>query len=315
MMRRHDRKETIREQSATRSEIGPEFRVGPGRCGSGTGVRHGLPRGRNRRKPLLGLAWALLLSAVTPMSSAWASDVTVTMLSSTGTCFTGDVVTFTVGVTGDSARVATIVFPQGLALIPASLPANCSADAVSPTTVTCSLSGAGTMVLSATAVATGQQGVVAGAAGNDHDPNLSNNSAVRTVTVYQPVGTKFYTLTPCRAIDTRASSGFPPGYGPPSMSGNQAQRSFTLAGRCGIPTDARSVSINAAVWGPVTTGDMAIFAAGGTTAGISMLFWKANILALANAGFVQLGSGGTITVQVNGTGTVDLFLDVNGYFK
>jgi hypothetical protein len=132
---------------------------------------------------------------------------------------------------------------------------------------------------------------------------------------FDPAATRFYTLPPCRAIDTRSTSGFPAGYGPPSMPGGVVSRNFVLAGQCGIPSDARSVSINAAVWGPVTTGDAAIFAAGGTSSSISMLFWDANILALANAGIVQLGTGGAITVRVNGTGTVDLILDVNGYFK
>jgi subtilisin family serine protease len=126
---------------------------------------------------------------------------------------------------------------------------------------------------------------------------------------------KFYTVPPCRVIDTRAASPFPIGYGPPSLPGNAAQRSFVLGGPCGIPSDARAVSTNATIWAPVTRGDMRVWAAGGGVPMTSMLNWEANILALANAGILQLGTGGAITVQIDGPGTVDLILDVNGYFQ
>ncbi len=138
--------------------------------------------------------------------------------------------------------------------------------------------------------------------------------------VFGPAGTvaagpfQFYTIAPCRIIDTRAGSGFPAGYGPPSIAGG-AQRTFVLAGECGIPADAQAVSANATIWAPVTLGDLRAFPAGSATPTVSMLNWEANILALANAGILQLGAGGAITVQVDGTGTVDLILDVNGYFK
>lgn len=130
-----------------------------------------------------------------------------------------------------------------------------------------------------------------------------------------PAATSFYTVTPCRVVDTRAGSGFSAGYGPPSMAGNGAQRTFVLLGQCEIPAEAKVVSLNVTVWGPSTRGDLRIFPAGGGTASASTLNWEANILALANAAFVQVGTGGAIVVQVDGPGTVDVFLDVNGYFQ
>ena len=36
---------------------------------------------------------------------------------------------------------------------------------------------------------------------------------------------EFYPLTPCRVVDTRSGSGFPPGLGPPSLLANAAARS------------------------------------------------------------------------------------------
>jgi RHS repeat-associated protein len=124
----------------------------------------------------------------------------------------------------------------------------------------------------------------------------------------------FRYLTPCRLIDTRAGSGFPAGYGPPSILGSGTQRTFVMTGQCGIPANASAVSLNVAVWGPTTRGGLRMFPAGGATPLVSTLNWEANILALANAAIVPLGAGGAMTVQVDGTGTVDIFVDVNGYF-
>ncbi len=126
---------------------------------------------------------------------------------------------------------------------------------------------------------------------------------------------QYYAVTPCRLVDTRAGSGFPSGYGPPSMPGNHTQRNFTVTTKCGIPTTASAVSFNFTVWAPTTRGDIRVFPVGVATPTVSTLNWEANILALANAAYVPLGTGGAITVQVDGTGTIDLIVDVNGYFQ
>ena len=126
---------------------------------------------------------------------------------------------------------------------------------------------------------------------------------------------QYYAVTPCRVADTRAGSGFPAGYGPPSIAGGGTQRSFTITGKCGIPAGAQAVSFNFAVFLPSTIGDLRVFPAGGATPLVSTLNWGAGIFALANAAIMPLGAGGAITVRVDGTGTVDIFFDVNGYFQ
>jgi hypothetical protein len=137
-----------------------------------------------------------------------------------------------------------------------------------------------------------------------------------TVTVLPASGgLPYYTVLPCRILDTRAGSGLPAGYGPPSIAGGGTQRTFVLAGQCGIPAGAGAVLINTAVWLPTTQGDLRVFPAGVATPLVSTLDWEPNILALANLAIVQLGAGGAITVQVDGPGTVDIFFDVNGYFQ
>ncbi|MDQ5873214.1 MAG: hypothetical protein M3547_13525, partial [Acidobacteriota bacterium] len=49
----------------------------------------------------------------------------------------------------------------------------------------------------------------------------------------------FYTLPPCRVVDTRDPAG---PWGGPALSANTS-RSFTMIGRCGIPTTADAVSV------------------------------------------------------------------------
>ncbi len=131
-------------------------------------------------------------------------------------------------------------------------------------------------------------------------------------TTYQAV--PLIPLTPCRLADTRAGSGFPAGYGPPSIAGG-GQRTFTITGQCGIPAGANAVSFNFTIWAPVTRGDLRVWPAGGPAPLVSTVNWEANILAIANAAVVPLSGGGQITVQVDGTGTIDLFFDVTGYFQ
>ena len=55
-----------------------------------------------------------------------------------------------------------------------------------------------------------------------------------------PPAQDFYTLTPCRIFDTRQVSG--PTLGAPLTCGTA--QSFTVAGKCGVPTSAKAVSLN-----------------------------------------------------------------------
>jgi hypothetical protein len=122
----------------------------------------------------------------------------------------------------------------------------------------------------------------------------------------------FVPVTPCRIIDTRGGSGFPAGYGPPSLGAGE-QRTFVITGQCGLPADAQAVSFNFSVWAPTTRGDLRVFPAGGAAPVVSTLNWETGILALANAASVPLGTGGAITL-LNDGGPVDVFVDVNGFY-
>jgi hypothetical protein len=143
-------------------------------------------------------------------------------------------------------------------------------------------------------------------------PSAQATGGRNALTTYPPL--PFIPLTPCRLIDTRTGSGFSGAYGSPSMAGGSAQRSFTITGQCLIPAGAQAVSFNFTVWNTPTTGDLRVFPAGSATPNVSTLNWGAGILALANAAVVPLSAGGAITAQIDGPGTVDIFVDVNGYY-
>ncbi len=143
-------------------------------------------------------------------------------------------------------------------------------------------------------------------------PAFSGGGLTKFVDLSGPL--PFIPITPCRVTDTRAGSGFPSGYGPPSMGGG-VSRNFTIAGKCGIPSAAAAVSFNFAVWNTTSYGDFKIYPQGAAVSAVSTLNWGPSILMLANAAVVPLGSGGGITVVNEGSGTVDLFFDVNGYYS
>ena len=63
---------------------------------------------------------------------------------------------------------------------------------------------------------------------------------------------QFYTITPCRVVDTRLTGDVQGRYGPSLTS--DTVRKFPIRGNCGIPADARAVSLNVTGVGPVIWG-------------------------------------------------------------
>ena len=140
-----------------------------------------------------------------------------------------------------------------------------------------------------------------------------NNFATGTMTytvrgTWTAVSTDFYTLPPCRIVDTRTGS--------PLSS--QVTRNFTMTGACGVPSSAKAVSVNVTVIDPAGPGNLALWPANQSKPGSSVLNFQAAsnrannaILTLATDG------GGQISAQAlaTGGGTVHLLIDVNGYFQ
>ncbi len=124
---------------------------------------------------------------------------------------------------------------------------------------------------------------------------------------------KLYTLTPCRVLDTRNATG---PLGGPALAGGGAQRTFVVAGTCGIPTSAKSISVNLTVTQTAAAGSLTAFAGNGVPNGTSSISFAAGATRANNAMLALATNGtGSIGVENDSAGTVHFILDVNGYFQ
>jgi hypothetical protein len=126
-----------------------------------------------------------------------------------------------------------------------------------------------------------------------------------------PVPAAFYSVTPCRLIDTRGATG---PYGAPALSAN-TDRSFVIGGQCGVPVTAKAVAVNLTVTQPQALGDLRLYPGGGTLPNTSTMNYRLG-QTRANNSIVNLGLQSDLTVRcVQGNGTVHFILDVTGYFE
>jgi hypothetical protein len=127
-----------------------------------------------------------------------------------------------------------------------------------------------------------------------------------------PVATALHTVAPCRLVDTRNP---PAPLGGPAL-GASAARTFALAGACGIPPAAVSVSVNVTVVTPQASGNVVLYPAGMGVPNTSSINFREG-KTRANNAQVLLSSDGTgrATVKNNAAGAVDLVIDVNGYYE
>jgi hypothetical protein len=130
-----------------------------------------------------------------------------------------------------------------------------------------------------------------------------------------PTAALWYPLTPCRVIDTREGNGALAG---PVLSASQT-RTFdvtTTPATCGIPSDAKSLTVNFTVAESQQPGEFRAWPADAPWTGTSVLSFKAGANR-ANNGVLKLatdGSGSFKLMNVS-SGTAQLILDVNGYFR
>lgn len=123
----------------------------------------------------------------------------------------------------------------------------------------------------------------------------------------------FYTLTPCRLLDTRDPFG--PAGGPALPPGRQ--RVIVAKGRCGIPADARALSVNVSVVSPAGAGSLAFFPGDAAPpANTTAISFRLGTTRSNNAQLMLAGSGSTALGVANAAATsVHLVVDVNGYFR
>jgi PKD repeat protein len=137
------------------------------------------------------------------------------------------------------------------------------------------------------------------------------DSAPFTVVVAPEVAKSFYTVTPCRILDTRQSnavvSGVPVTFAAAGIS----------AFACGIPAGAKAMSVNLTAVGATGPGFITLFPGDYPPPNASTLNFSTGQTRTNNA-ILQLSSdgSGTLAAQslVGNGGSVQLIVDVNGYF-
>jgi hypothetical protein len=225
------------------------------------------------------------LDAVEPPSGSRDAVFTVTLSPPSGSpvsvAYATTALTATAG--DDFTPVSgTLVFDPGVTALPVAVPVLADALAEGMETFRVDLSAP-----SGAAIAWGQ------GTGRIHDPG------------------NFFSLTPCRVLDTRDPAG---PWGGPALAANQS-RSFTLAGRCAIPASARAVSVNLTVTQPWAQGNLRLHPADQPVPLASSLNYVAG-QTRANNAVVGLSQAGALAVRcTQAAGTAHAVLDVTGYFE
>lgn len=123
-----------------------------------------------------------------------------------------------------------------------------------------------------------------------------------------PALSDFYTVSPCRVVDTRNANG-------PALSASQV-RTFTIAGSCGIPAGATSIVVNVTSIDSTVAGSLQLFPGNAFPLGTSVVSFAAGETRASNAILMLSTDGaGTLGVQNNAAGTAHLVLDVTGYMQ
>jgi uncharacterized repeat protein (TIGR01451 family) len=304
----------------------------------------------------VGFVSATQLTAVTPPHAAGATDVLVgnsakrTATKAGGFTFTtpvGALVTGTKTVSGDFSAGGAItytvtlrnvgsgaqpnaatdeltdVLPSSLTLVSASASAGSAVATPATNTVTWNGSIASGAAVTVTVQATVKAGTAAGMPVSNqgtvrYDGNGDGTNEASTLTddpglpgatdptVFK-VGLGFYTLPPCRVVDTRTGGG-------PIASG--AARTFTLAGKCGLTTAVKSVSLNVTVVAGTAPGNVVVYPGDVVAPLTATVNFSAGQTRGNNAivGLAVAGSG-TLGAKNRAAAPVHLVIDVNGYFQ
>jgi hypothetical protein len=117
-------------------------------------------------------------------------------------------------------------------------------------------------------------------------------------------------LAPARITDTRPGSGLP---NAGSTLGPAGMLNVQVTGAGGVPaTGVSAVILNVTVTNTSAASWLAVWPAGATQPATSNLNWLGGVT-VPNRVFVPVGSGGKISL-FNNVGSVDVVIDVSGYF-
>lgn len=123
-----------------------------------------------------------------------------------------------------------------------------------------------------------------------------------------PSAGSFFTVAPCRAVDTRDVVG--------GILASGVPQTYRLAAACGVPCSARAISANISVVEPTGTGFFTLYP-GGTGPPVTATLNFGAAQTRANNAILSLGADGSFAVLpfVSGGGQAHLVVDVTGYFE
>lgn len=121
----------------------------------------------------------------------------------------------------------------------------------------------------------------------------------------------FYTLSPCRLMDTRLS---PAPNGAPAI--HPGQRIFKATGLCGIPPTAKALAVNVTVLDPAVQGHLRLFPGNAQPPGTSTINFAPGTNRANNAMVMLASSGsGALGIFSSAPVPVHVLIDVSGYFQ
>lgn len=130
-----------------------------------------------------------------------------------------------------------------------------------------------------------------------------------------PTPKDFFTLTPCRLLDTRDPDG---PHGGPILQAQQP-RIFLAAGHCGIPSTAAALSVNVTVVTPSSGGSLTLYPAGWPLPPNTSAISFSTDQTRSNNALLFLSGAPERAFRVfpglEFSETVHLIVDVNGYFE
>jgi hypothetical protein len=135
-----------------------------------------------------------------------------------------------------------------------------------------------------------------------------STDVVFDVVGYFPAGAEYATLPPGRVLDTRNSS-----QGDLSAPvGRRQTVSTRVAGRGGVPADARAVALNITAVGPSQAGFLTVWPSGRARPEASSINFAAGEV-VGNFVIAEVGANGRVDIY-NHNGSTDVVFDVVGYF-
>jgi hypothetical protein len=119
----------------------------------------------------------------------------------------------------------------------------------------------------------------------------------------------FYTVPPCRVIDTRTPAGAP------ALAAGGI-RTIATAGTCGLPSTAKGLAVNMTITSPAAPGFLTLYPADVPSPPLaSNINFRPGNTRANNAVLPLAADGGGIKVYNGSAGTVHFILDVSGWFE